>query len=412
MPDGGTNPPTADRSSAQVRGWKVFGVGTHKQEYYGPPRIRQIAANFRELAGLLTPTVKVGHDRSQRLLKSLGFPNAGRVAGVTVTPESDLTLDLDGIPPEVAGEINAGRLNSGSIELKGAVRDPRDQGRVLPGDVLVAVALLGEEQPAVPGFAPPRAVYPDGTEVPPNPTAAPWLAAMADVVRQMAAEADDALDRGNVIAFSDMFQEPPVDKAQLIAAFKALPPEEQAAALAELGAPPAATPPAATMSDPAAKPDGDDKAPAWFSAFEKRYADDCAATDKRLGGLEAAKTAQMSADAEEKEKQFSAEVARVVDAAVKAGHVQPWQKAAFVTHGKSLDRTKVFSDGPAKGRTEFAAWAEALTAGNVKAFSDQVQDSKPARAASPLLQQMLRPGGLVAREYPQTARELRKAATA
>lgn len=368
----------------------MFGPGFHRGQYYSPSDCRQIAANFARLVGVLTPTVKLGHDREQRLKVSTGFPNLGRVTRCECGPDGVIVLDLDGVPPEIAGKINSGQLNSGSIELKAGVPDPTDPAKKLPGDVLTAVALLGEEQPAIPGFAPPRAVFADGTEVPADHRAAPWLKAMADVVRQMSAESQP--DRGEVvICFSDMYQEPPpVDKTAIIAALAALSPEDKAEIAAALAA-------------ETAEPDGDELPPAvkaFADKMEKCFAD----LTTRVGGMEAAKTAQMSAEAEAEEKKFSAEVARAVDAAVKAGTIQPWQKAAFVAQGKGLDNTKVFSDGANKGRTEFAAWADALTSGNVKAFSDSVADVPAAAVGLTPLQRAILNSDSAKRNMPAHTR--------
>lgn len=415
MPTGAATTDALGRGPISVRGWKVFGPGLHKGELYSPARCRQIAANFAALRGFVTPTVKVGHDKSQRLAKSLGFPNAGTVPVCVADEAGVVTLDLAALPPEVAAKINAGQLNSGSIELKENVPDPRDPAKRIPGDVLVAVALLGEEQPAVPGFAPPRATYADGTEVEPDHSAAEWLTAMADVAKAMSAEFADA-DRGTVICFSEMYQEPPVTPEDIIAALAAMSPDDKAKIAAALASDPAAAPPAgadpgnmavgdgsknqaaqkgamealdpwprgknhsADATDPAAKPGG---APVMTMADMAKCMSDLTA---RVGSMEAAKTAQMSAEGEEKEKAFAAEVGRVVDTAVKAGILQPWQKADYILAGKAKDRTKVFSDGAHKGKTEFAAWAANLTAGNVKAFSDSIADTGPAVAP-------LTPGG-------------------
>ncbi len=49
----------------------------------------------------------------------------------------------------------------------------------------------------------------------------------------------------------------------------------------------------------------------------------------------------------------------------------------MILAGKAKDRTKVFSDGAAKGKTEFAAWADALRSGRAKAFADTVADGGP-----------------------------------
>jgi hypothetical protein len=365
-------PAPADRATCAIRRWRVFGPGFHKGELYSPERCRQIAANFARLAGVLTPAGKLGHDRSQRLLASLGFPNVGTVTRCEADADGVIDLDLDGVPAEIGGEVSAGRLNSGSVELRRAVPDPADPARALPGDVLVAVALLGEEQPAVPGFSPPRATFPDGTEVPPSPTAAPWLAAMAGVVRAAARAAGPDPDPSTVICFAEMFQ---MSRDQIIAALKAK------------GVDVLADPSLRAKSDEElkallARPAADDQTPAWFRSFADR-ADRCMADlTRRVGAVEADRTAKTAAAADEKEQAFAAEVARVVDQACERGHVLPWQKTAFVAHGRTMSPTRVFADGAHRGRTEFAVWADHLTAGGGRPFGDTVPDGhRPGSAA-------------------------------
>ncbi len=376
MPPGDTTAAQPDRSYCQLLGWKVFAPGYHNRELYTPARVATVPANFAALRGFLTPTGKLGHDRQQRLLRQVGFPNVGHVTRCDPTPDGGYEIDLDRVPVDVGEVVNAGWLNSGSVELKENVRDPRDPGKTLPGDVLVAVALLGEEQPALPGMSVPTATYPDGTPVPPAPRMPGWLAALADVTRAMAAEPDPEPGR-RVVCFSAMFQEPKeVNKSDIIAAAKRLPPADQAEIVAALGAAGGGTP-----GTPASAPGGPAGGSGDLASFTKRYRDDREADRKcladltaRLGAMEADRTKQTGADADKEEKQFSAEVARVVDAAVRAGHVQPWQKAAFITHGKSLARGRAFGAG-ASGASEFAAWAEALAGGPVAAFSDRVADA-------------------------------------
>jgi hypothetical protein len=390
-------------ATCEVRDWPIFGPGHHKGELYTPERCRRMAANFARLRGVLVPTVKIGHDRHQRLAKSLGFVNAGRFAGVTCDAGGTIRLTLTGIPTRVGAQVNAGWLNSGSVELKSAVPDPADPAKKIPGDVIVGVALLGEEQPALPGYAAPRAVFADGAEVPPAEDADDWLTAMADVVTTMAAESRaDADDPTTVICFSEMS---PMTRDQIIQALMgkgidvAADPELAAKGDAELktlldavgtsGFSAGMKKMFAAGPDVAAKkePDGDET-PAYFSAF----ADECkkmfADLTGRVGAIEADKTMSQDAAAKEKDAEFSAEVVRTVEGAARKGVIQPWQKAAFVAHGKTQDRTKTFSDGPDKGKTEFAAWRDKLLSGATdKMFSDAVADGPKPGAVN------LTPGG-------------------
>lgn len=198
-------PPTAPTAAAQtlpptcsIRGWVVFAPGYHKGDLYTPARNEQIVRNFARLTtdlGHTIPRAGLGHDKQQRFAQSLGFGNTGTITRCDSVPDHPgyFDVDIDGVPTEVGGEVNAGRLPGGSVELNGAIRDPQNPALMVPGDVLTGIAFLGEEQPAVRAFpeslrdrARPKATFADGSPVPPNKSPARWLNAMADVTRQMA----------------------------------------------------------------------------------------------------------------------------------------------------------------------------------------------------------------------------------
>lgn len=162
--------------TCEIRGWKVFGPGTHKRtgEYFSPVACEKIADNFDRYSSgdppAMSPSVKIGHDRKERYKESLGFPSLGTVNEFHAEPNGVLVIDRAvGIPRIVGSAIKSGRIKGGSIELcpPGIFRDPRDNAAKIDGDVLMGVALLGEEPPAVPGFAIPDPVFADGSPVPP-----------------------------------------------------------------------------------------------------------------------------------------------------------------------------------------------------------------------------------------------------
>lgn len=202
-------PPTCE-----VRGWVVFRAGFAKGDNYSPAMVLRVPQNFELLKDHLTPTAKLGHDKQQRLSKSLGFPNVGKITKCVPVGNDAFAIDVTGIPTSVGGEINAGRLNSGSVELLPSLPNPDDPAKKIDGPIVSAVSFLGEEQPAVKGFKPPRAVFADGTEVPPNKDPAEWFSAMAKVTRKMAAEVEEDTEPGiefagrwysaTAIAFSEM----------------------------------------------------------------------------------------------------------------------------------------------------------------------------------------------------------------
>lgn len=82
--------PAVDGSDTfNILNWRVFGPGYRKQELYSPERVARIVANYRALKSAnpdYAPRVKLGHDKQQRLAKSLGLPNVGRVPPTRQTP--------------------------------------------------------------------------------------------------------------------------------------------------------------------------------------------------------------------------------------------------------------------------------------------------------------------------------------
>jgi hypothetical protein len=176
--------PVQPADSCEVRGWKVFGPGYHKQSLYSPQDIDRLAANFAILSTgpepFLVPSAGLGHDKEQRLAGSLGYPNSGRIVGLRVDNDRNVSLDIVGVPIAVGQEINAGRLNAGSVELAPEAPDPRPghEGESLKGPVLTGIAFLGEEQPAVKGFPPPRATMPGGGTNLPNTPPPEWLGSL------------------------------------------------------------------------------------------------------------------------------------------------------------------------------------------------------------------------------------------
>jgi len=363
-------------ATCEIRNWVIFGPGLHKDDLYTPARCRQVVANFAAYSatGHTVPRAALGHDQQQRFARSLGFPSVGRVARCALVPgyeaQGVFEIDVAGVPTEVGGEVGAGRLAGGSVELKSHQKNPADPSTEIPGDLLTGVALLGEEQPAVRNFPPelrertrPRATFADGSPVPPNPSPARWLEAMAEVTRAMAAEFRGeylpdrrALRVGGreysaaAVCFSADLVAPnpgrtmtPEQEAALQAA--GFTPEQIAAMKAALpgAAAPAVPPTNPTMSDPAKKPAAmgdlvvthDDEA--QMAAMCKKYADDPAATPeqkmfarmyadmqgmrkefaedkKRLGELQAAADAAQKQTAEAQMAAFSADL----DARVKA----------------------------------------------------------------------------------------------
>jgi hypothetical protein len=382
-------PPTCS-----IKGLVAFGPGVFKGELYSPARCDQVADNFAALGGHPPPLAKIGHDVQQRYARSLGFPNVGRVTRCAKVGGGCWEIDIEGVPTEVGGKVNAGLLRGASVELKPHYRDPRDPARELPGDVLTGVSLLGEEQPCVTNWpaelrarAVPRATFADGRPVPPSHELSRWLDLAAEVSDDIAAEqgAQFSADRSRVriggreydartLCFSAFDPNPggrtmtPEEiRAKLTAAGKS--PEEVEQILAALGAG-GATPPPAPAPAPPPPGDGDMMAacakfaadPAatpeqkMMAAMAKKFADiegENAELKKRFGAYEAAKEADQKKTEEAQMAAFSDKVAAackplyeriapvVVDKVHRPTLMGVMTARTFASEG---DRVKAFND--------------------------------------------------------------------
>lgn len=172
---------TGEADTFRIRGWQIFRPGffVHGQQFdlNTPDDCKQIILNFHALyPQFLVPKLRIGHNKAQpilaRLSKSNGVPNAGRIVDMY---DSDgwVTVDIDGIPRkallldrdehpfefDVLGAFKRQNFDSGSAEFLPDAIDPRNPGKKMPGLTMEAIALLGEEHPAVAGGKPIRVHY-------------------------------------------------------------------------------------------------------------------------------------------------------------------------------------------------------------------------------------------------------------
>lgn len=228
-------------STCEIRDWPVFAPGTFKEtgEYFSPADVEAFGRNFQAYSSSDPPALpvllKLGHHRQQRYAESLGFPSLGRVVAAHTDPKTHVFI-VDravGVPRIVGSAINSGLIASGSIEIppKGAWRPPDDPAAEIDGDVVSGVALLGEELPGVPGFRGPRAVFADGTPVPPltDEEYRWWLERMGAVMANKSSAAGNVGDEDKYAARSLCFSaltfeaEPIMDAPAIIAALQADP---------------------------------------------------------------------------------------------------------------------------------------------------------------------------------------------
>lgn len=412
--------PANNSGSCELRHWTVFAPGYWKGALYSAADLQRMARNYVYLKPHLTPIAKLGHSVEQelqkRLQESLGFSNLGQITDAGLNPDSSFWITLKGIPVEVGGQINAGRINSGSVDLEREAPDPTDPSKKIQGPIIIAISLLGEEQPALKDvrLKMPKAVFADGSEVPAATSSAKWLDAMAEVAQTFSARhsgnrkphSQSAVNGRTfkTLCFSDYSPEAPkVNPDDLSAALKGMSPEQvkqvllnaglqmsdPPAAPAEPGAPqPSAVPPApGAMSDDdpfatyAADPATPDYAKALMSAFSK-FSSDCT---KRFGACESAigdmkPKAEMSA-AFTKEYQATREkdrkdrVTKDVEQAILDGKLPFKDKQTFIESGLTKENTVQFSDGSNKGKTAYEVWKDELFAREPNVmFSETVHD--------------------------------------
>lgn len=419
MPAPGTTPPVC-----YIRSWTAFEPGLHKGQLYSRADCLAMGANFTRLSTrrtglepLIVPRVKIGHDVEERLSNSLGFPALGRIYGMRVAPDGRCAFDLE-IPTQVGAMVNADWYRDGSIEISPPLPDPDDPAKKLY-PVLVAISLLGEEQPAVPvRFPMPRAVFADGTEVPAATDLTPLAQAMAEVARTFSNRSRPTSGRFSylgrtystaVVCFSALTPLPgnrtmtPEQKAALAAAPFNWTPDQIAAAESAMAADPsklAAVPPKPADTPPPPVPDPMAAMSAKFAADPSTppYAKDimsalsafAADCTKRFGAMEGAvgdmqkdKPAMQAAAAFASQYQtriaadHRSSVERDVDLAISQGRLEPRDRADKVTAGLAKNNTTTFSAGTANaGKTEYAVWRDDLLSRTPSPFfRDLVDDS-------------------------------------
>lgn len=398
--------PGSTPGTFRVAGWRVFRPGFHKGQLYTPADCAAAVRNFAAISAGDAPALRVkakfGHDAEQRIAKSLGVMNVGRVTACESHPDGGFAIDVDGIPetllvPDESGEavafdlkgaFEAGNICDGSVELVwDTYPDPADPTRMLAGPVLEAVAFLGEERPGVGGLPPPaktfaarstdnrsaprkrRVVF---SEVDPMPT-------RDQLLQQLTAAGVDVSDP-TVAAMTD-------DQLAMLA--KTVGGDTFAAAMkAKYAAPPAVPNPATNGPPAAAVPPTDPKDMDAFAATCRKFMDDMTG---RMGSMEQAMqatqgqaqmAAQFAADfqgtVQDQQKQLAGET---VARAVADGRLSPYARDVTLTDLLKCPngRRDVFAAGhAAAGRTPFQAACADLLARPVTYLFDDRPDPTPA----------------------------------
>lgn len=453
-PGTGEYPPTCE-----VRNWRVFTDGVHKGDLFQPADVDEIARNFATVSKYRTPRVGLGHDKAKRLAASLGLPSAGDITGCRSDGRGGLYLDLSNVPTWVGAKINAGQYPGGSVELKKDFRLPPDPATVIPGRYLDGVALLGEEQPAVPGCEPPKAVFADGTPVPPNYDPVKVAPSVLTPPDPITADAEHAVafsedvnmamppanaaamnhfskpqhnEDGDIIGYGvdkrkrhdkGHYSETPVNPTQqpdLMSQFAALTPDQQAKCMAAVAAEPApapAVPPVdpnkpAVMGD-TTEPDGDE--PPWAKKLSAMFSD----LDKRVSNLSAAYSEEAKKKDEQEMSAFSADLDALYASGKDAAGV-PYSRKLSPAQWKARRDLAMSEAATAK----FSADVRGSTVAGLKGLfdalpadprltstiNDATATAKPG--LTPLQRAMVAPGSVLDRHAPRLSKQLRETATA
>lgn len=433
--------PVPAAPSCAVFGWKVFVPGYHKGRYYSAADNQRTVANFARLSKgenpYLLAKAKLGHDQDQRLAQSLGFPSMGTITDCRSTPDGGYEIDVRGIPLAVGAEINAGRINAGSVEYPPELSDPDDPSKMVQGPVLAGVAFLGEEQPAVKGNPPPKAVLDDGAAVPGSVSPERSVMAMLDPKGGDGASLSQAyveirgrrvsVGRMRCIRFSEVI---PVNRDQILAQLGAfldvtdpaianLADDALAALVKQMTDPAFAQKVAAAAAaggpanPPVDAPGGDPPAPQmaeFMASCKKQFG----ALDQAVTGIQSqlaatapalAAAAAFSADYKSRavaDKKARAE--REVAAVSAKGHVIPVDRAMHVTHLLSLDDTLKFAEGATVASSPFDTYLSELWARPIHpGFTEIVVDETPASELDAFTQAALKSSRFVGKKILATA---------
>ncbi len=127
-----------------IKGVEIFAAGTWNKKNYGIGALHEIASSFSALKPGWIPSLKLGHDREQKVAKASGLPSVGYVERVYVIGDK-LLADFEHIPEKVFKAIKQKAYRKVSCEL---YHDVSVNGSTYP-HVLSAVAFLGNELPGV-----------------------------------------------------------------------------------------------------------------------------------------------------------------------------------------------------------------------------------------------------------------------
>lgn len=145
----------AKMSLSEIPEMEIFRVGTHNGDEFTEADLQEIADNFAKLKGDVRPKLKITHHEHQKSLA--GLASYGDVTDVfmkEIDGENRLFAKVTNVPKEVVAFIKERRFPERSIEIYPEFKLGTKDGSPVYRNVLKAIALLGQEMPAVTGMAP------------------------------------------------------------------------------------------------------------------------------------------------------------------------------------------------------------------------------------------------------------------
>jgi hypothetical protein len=127
-----------------IKGVEVFAAGTWNGDPYTTDDLDEMVRAFNETNARVKPAIKLGHSDKQALLQKDGYPAAGWVTSLYRLGEK-LKADFSDIPAKVAALIEKKAYRKVSSEVYWNINI---EGKTYKR-MLSAVALLGEDMPAV-----------------------------------------------------------------------------------------------------------------------------------------------------------------------------------------------------------------------------------------------------------------------
>lgn len=133
-----------EKKTYKITGVEIFSAGTWNGIEHTVLDLHAMASSFSALKPGWIPSLKLGHDKDQKVARSSGLPSVGWVERVYVVGDK-MMADFDNIPEQVFRLIEKKAYRKVSCEIYYGVK----VGDANYSHVLAAVALLGSELPGV-----------------------------------------------------------------------------------------------------------------------------------------------------------------------------------------------------------------------------------------------------------------------